>query len=115
MSEETASFALGCFWNPDAQFGGLDGVIRTRVGYAGGEKENPTYQDLGNHTETTQIDYDSEEISYEELLEKFWEFHDYTEKKKDQYKSVIFYHDEEQKEKAEASKPEDAVTEIRPM
>lgn len=89
---KTATFSLGCFWGPDAKFGALPGVVRTRVGYAGGAKENPTYHDLGGHTETIQIDYDPSEITYEELLDVFWNSHDPTLTQKTQYKSIIFYH-----------------------
>ena len=63
VETETATFALGCFWGPDASFGALEGVVRTRVGYAGGSSENPTYEMIGDHTETIEIDYDPEVIS----------------------------------------------------
>lgn len=99
---KTASFGIGCFWS-ETVFGKLDGVKKTRVGYAGGSKKNPTYQDLGDHTETVQIEYDPEEISYDELLEEFWDSHSQITKKKRQYRSVIFYHTEEQRRKAEES------------
>ena len=66
---ETATFALGCFWCPDAQFGILPGVVRTRVGYAGGTTENPTYHDLGDHTECVQIDYDPRALSFDQVLD----------------------------------------------
>jgi len=80
-------------------------VIRTRVGYAGGAKENPTYHNLGDHTETLQVDYDPSKISYEKLLELFWEEHDPTGRSwSRQYKAVVFYHDEEQKRSALASR-----------
>lgn len=65
---ETAAFGLGCFWGPDAQFGALDGVVRTRVGYAGGTTPEPTYHDLGDHTEVVQVDYDPGVVSYRELV-----------------------------------------------
>ncbi|PSQ41215.1 peptide methionine sulfoxide reductase [Halobacteriales archaeon SW_12_71_31] len=65
---ETAAFGLGCFWGPDAQFGALDGVVRTRVGYAGGTTPEPTYRDLGDHTEVVQVDYDPGVVSYRELV-----------------------------------------------
>lgn len=105
MSElKKAAFGMGCFWSPDALFGSQEGIIRTRVGYAGGDKENPTYQDLGNHTETVLMEYDPSEISYEKLLEIFWKNHDFDRKRKPQYASKIFYLDEEQKRKAEESK-----------
>jgi peptide-methionine (S)-S-oxide reductase len=79
-------------------------VVRTRVGYAGGDKENPTYHSLGNHAETIQIDYDPARISYSELLDLFWASHSPTSRPwSSQYASIIFYHDEEQKRLAEES------------
>jgi methionine-S-sulfoxide reductase len=80
-------------------------VIRTRVGYAGGTRENPTYHHLGDHTETLQIDYDPERISYEKLLELFWNEHDPTSRAwSTQYKAVVFYHNDDQKRLAEESR-----------
>jgi peptide-methionine (S)-S-oxide reductase len=80
-------------------------VIRTRVGYAGGEKENPTYERIGDHSETIQIDYDPEQITYEELLDVYWASHSPTSRPYSrQYASVIFYHNEEQRRLAEASR-----------
>ena len=112
-----AAFGMGCFWGPDALFGAQKGVVRTRVGYAGGEKENPTYQELGNHTETVLIEYDPSEISYEKLLDIFWKNHDFDRKRKSQYASKIFCLDEEQREKAEESKMKKAgaITEIKDL
>ena len=102
---ETATFALGCFWAPDSLFGSLDGVIRTRVGYAGGTTESPTYHNLGDHTETIQIDYDSTLISYEQLLEIYWDSHNPTAQPwSRQYMSIVFYHNSEQRELAMATK-----------
>jgi peptide-methionine (S)-S-oxide reductase len=72
---ETATFGLGCFWGPDARFGAMDGVIRTRVGYAGGTKANPTYHDLGDHTEVLQVDYLPEELPYSDLLDRVFRSH----------------------------------------
>lgn len=114
---EKAAFGMGCFWGPDALFGSLDGVVRTRVGYAGGEKKDPTYQDLGNHTETVLVEFDPEKISYEELLEVFWENHDYTKKRKPQYQSKIFYIGDSQKQVAEESlsRRTEAVTELQEL
>jgi len=75
------------------------------VGYAGGAKENPTYHNLGDHTETLQIDYDPSKISYETLLELFWKEHDPTSRAwSRQYQAVVFYHDEEQKRLAVAGR-----------
>jgi methionine-S-sulfoxide reductase len=80
-------------------------VVRTRVGYAGGTLENPTYHRLGDHTETLQIDYDPGRISYEKLLELFWSEHDPTSRAwSTQYKAAVFYHDDEQKRQAEESR-----------
>jgi len=77
-------------------------VVRTRVGYAGGTLENPTYHRLGDHTETIQIDYDPERIRYEKLLELFWSEHDPTGRAwSTQYKAVVFYHNDDQKRLAE--------------
>ena len=100
---EKATFALGCFWGPDDFFSKLKGVIITRVGYSGGSKKNPNYEDLGDHTETVEITFDPDVISYQELLEHFWKQHDATEVQTVQYRSVIFYHNEKQKKSAERS------------
>lgn len=80
-------------------------MVRTRVGYAGGEKKNPTYHDLGDHTETVQIDFDPRKISYEQLLDIFWASHNPAKSAwSSQYKHVLFYHDDKQKELALKSK-----------
>ncbi|ESS02505.1 MAG: peptide methionine sulfoxide reductase [uncultured archaeon A07HR67] len=71
----TATFGIGCFWGPDAQFGAVDGVVRTRVGYAGGTKRDPTYHSLGDHTEVFQVDFDPDTITYRDLLELVFESH----------------------------------------
>ncbi len=98
---ETATFGLGCFWGSEAVFGGISGVYRTSVGYAGGTKVNPSYYSLGDHTEVVQIQFDSSVISYEELLELFWLSHNPYVNYKVQYMSLILYHSEQQKETAE--------------
>lgn len=104
---ETASFALGCFWGPDGSFGVLEGVIRTRVGYAGGEVANPTYNAIGDHSETIQIDYNPEIISYRDLVEIFFDSHNaFTSSYSQQYASLILYHNEEQRKIAEKIKKE---------
>ena len=80
-------------------------MIRTRVGYAGGEKKNPTYHDLGDHSETVQADYDPQVISYQDLLALFWESHNPTSPAwSTQYKHAVFYNDEKQKELAVRSR-----------
>lgn len=104
---ETATFGMGWFWGPDARFGHLPGVIRTRVGYAGGSKENPTYREMGDHSETIQIDYDPVQISFEELMDLFWKHHNSLRKDRSrQYLSLLLFHDEQQKEKALEKKSE---------
>lgn len=81
----------------------VEGVVRTRVGYSGGAKPNPTYGDLGDHTESVQVDYDPSVVSYRELLEVFFAGHDCSlETVGRQYMSVIFYHDAEQETAARA-------------
>ena len=98
-------------------------MVRTRVGYAGGSKENPTYYQLGDHTETVQVDYDPGRITYEELLDVFWQAHNPTFPQKGrQYMSVVFYHSPEQqrlalesKEREEVRRGRQVVTEIAPL
>ncbi|NLP03791.1 MAG: peptide-methionine (S)-S-oxide reductase MsrA [Fibrobacter sp.] len=118
MSQKTelATFAGGCFWCMQGPFDATEGVISTRVGYTGGTKENPTYEDVSSgrtgHAEAIEIEFDPEKVSYEELLEIFWRNIDPTTKnqqfsdKGTQYRTAIFYHDEKQKELAEKSKME---------
>ena len=102
---KTAMFALGCFWSPEARFGSLPGVVRTRVGYAGGTTQNPTYHNLGDHIETVQLAYDPELITYEDLLEHFWNSHDPTRRPwKRQYTPALFTHDDRQAQLAQTAK-----------
>lgn len=89
---ETATFALGCFWGPDARFGAMDGIVRTRVGYAGGTKNDPSYHSLGDHTEVIQVDYCPDERSYRELLETVFDAHDpHHQPTKTQYQNIVFH------------------------
>jgi len=89
----------------------MNGVLRTRVGYAGGRKENPTYHSIGNHIETIQIDYDQEKITYEDLLSVFLSDHNPTWKSPiRQYVSAVFYHDDDQKHLAVAALEDWALT-----
>lgn len=98
-------------------------MIRTRVGYAGGTTADPTYRSLGDHSEAIQIDYDPNQISFEELLDLFWESHNPTSRPfSQQYASLILYHDEEQERAAVQSRDQKAArlggqifTEIRPL
>jgi len=101
---EYATFGMSWFWFPEAQFGCVPGVIRTRVGYAGGKSTNPTYSRMGDHTEAVDIEFDPKVTSYDKLLDFFWKNHDPTTSKcKRQYMSAIFYHGEEQKRIAHES------------
>ncbi len=109
-----ATFGAGCFWHVEDKFMGMKGVEETAVGFMGGDVSNPSYKMVcgGNtgHIEVTQIIYNPDEISYNELLEAFFAMHDPTQSQRqgpdigEQYSSIIFYHSEEQKEKAEKMK-----------
>jgi len=113
---DTATFGTGCFWCTEAIFQQLDGVIKSTSGYSGGQVANPSYKEVctGNtgHAEVIQVLYDPKKITYDELLEVFWQTHDPTTLNRQgadvgtQYRSVIFYHNNEQKEKAEKYKAE---------
>jgi peptide-methionine (S)-S-oxide reductase len=109
-----ATFGAGCFWGVEAAFRAVPGVTATSVGYAGGHLANPTYEDVctdqTGHAEVVQVEYDPAKVSYERLLEVFWSAHDPTQLNRQgpdvgaQYRSVIFYHDDEQKAEAEESR-----------
>ena len=109
-----ATFGAGCFWGVEAAFRQVEGVTKTEVGYEGGTLENPTYEDVCSHTtghaEVVEVTYDPERVTYEQLLDVFWRKHDPTQLNRqgwdigDQYRSVIFFHDEEQRAAAERSK-----------
>lgn len=113
---QTAIFAAGCFWGVEETFRTLPGVIDTEVGYTGGHKDKPTYQDVCSHgtghAEAVKIIFDPEKVSYQKLLEIFWKSHNPTTLNRDgpnigdQYRSAIFYTNEEQKQEAEKSKAE---------
>lgn len=114
VKTETATFGEGCFWCTESFFQRLEGVLQVKSGYGGGFVENPTYEQVCDkttgHVELAQIIYDPSKISYDELLEVFWKTHDPTTMNQQgndmgpQYRSVIFYHNQEQKEKAEKYK-----------
>lgn len=133
VKTDTATLGTGCFWCTEAIFEQLEGVISVTSGYSGGRTENPTYKQVSyeetGHAECVQVIYDPSKITYDELLEVFWQVHDPTTLNRQgadagtQYRSVIFYHNEEQKQKAEKYKaeldkagafPNPIVTEIAP-
>lgn len=110
----TATFAAGCFWGVEQRFREVEGVEDAEVGYSGGTTENPSYEEVctgrTGHAESVRVWFDPERVSYDELLEVFWRSHNPTTPNRQgpdvgsQYRSVIFYHDEEQRQKAESSK-----------
>jgi peptide-methionine (S)-S-oxide reductase len=114
MAEQKATFGAGCFWGVEAAFRRLDGVTGTRVGYAGGEVDNPSYEqvcrDKTGHAEVVEVTYDDAKIPYEQLLAIFWAEHDPTQLNRqgpdvgEQYRSVVFTHDPTQRAAAEASR-----------
>jgi peptide-methionine (S)-S-oxide reductase len=114
MQTEKATFGAGCFWGVEETFRNLKGVLSTSVGYAGGRKENPTYQDVctdkTGHAEVVEVEFDPSQISYDELLNVFWSNHNPTTLNRQgpdvgtQYRSVIFYHSPEQEATAKTSK-----------
>ena len=126
---QTATFAAGCFWGVEAAFGKIEGVISTAVGYGGGDFEDPTYDDVCSgktgHAEAVEVVYDPEKVTYEKLLRTFWNMHDPTTVNRQgpdfgsQYRSVIFFHNDEQqraviksKDEFQAKLNEPIVTEI---
>jgi len=114
IKTDTATFATGCFWCTEAIFQELKGVLKVTSGYSGGTVKNPSYEEvcsgITGHAECLNIIYDPKQISYDELLEVFWESHDPTSLNRQgndvgtQYRSAVFYHDAAQKEKAEQYK-----------
>lgn len=109
-----ATFGAGCFWGVEHAFRQVPGVLDAPVGYSGGTAEEPNYRMVctgtTGHAEVVQVEYDPDQVSYEKLLEVFWSCHNPTQKDRQgpdvgtQYRSVIFYHSEEQQKAAEASK-----------
>jgi peptide-methionine (S)-S-oxide reductase len=134
VKTDTATFGAGCFWCVEAVFQRLEGVLKVTSGYSGGHVENPTYEEVcsktSGHVEVSRIIYDPSKVTFDDLLEVFWQTHDPTTPDQQgndvgpQYRSVIFYHNDEQKQKAEyykkkldASKAWDKpiVTDIEPL
>lgn len=134
MAEQQATFGSGCFWCTEAVFLAVKGVSKVESGYSGGTVKNPSYRDVctgeTGHAEVTRITFDPAVVSYSDLLEIFWNTHDPTTLNRQgadegtQYRSVVFYHDENQKKTAEAYKVQleaskvfsnRIVTEISPL
>lgn len=111
---EKATFGAGCFWGVEAAFRQAKGVTNTAVGYMGGTTQNPRYEDVcyrnTNHAEVVQVEFDPAQVSYDELLNVFWQNHDPTQVNRQgpdtgtQYRTAIFYHTPEQQQAAQASK-----------
>lgn len=114
MANKKATFAAGCFWGVEVAFQKVKGVVQTEVGFMGGHTDSPTYRDVctdrTGHAEVVQVTFDDEQVRYQQLLDIFWKSHDPTQRNRQgpdvgmQYRSAIFYHDEEQRKEAEASK-----------
>ena len=121
---ELATLGGGCFWCVEAVYQRVDGVLSVKPGYAGGHVDNPSYRDVCSgktgHAEVAKIEFDPDQISYQQILNVFWQAHDPTTLNKQgadvgtQYRSVIFYHSEEQKTLAENSKTEADQSEYWP-
>ena len=131
MATQKATFAAGCFWGVEAEFRMVPGVLATEVGYTGGDTIDPTYEEVSSHTtghaESVEVDFDPARVTYEALVDRFWQIHDPTQLNRqgmdigNQYRSVIFTHDDEQAdiakkslERAQSSHSRPIVTEIVP-
>lgn len=111
MSQQTASFAAGCFWGVEARFRAVEGVLDAVSGYMGGHTQNPSYQDIcrgdTGHAEAVQVTFDDEQVSYDELLDLFFDSHNPTTLNRQgpdfgsQYRSAVFWHDEDQRTASE--------------
>jgi peptide-methionine (S)-S-oxide reductase len=125
QTTEKTIFAAGCFWGVESAFRRVEGVEDTRVGYTGGHTENPSYEEVctgeTGHAEAVEVTFNPKRVSYEDLLNVFWDEHDPTQKNRQgpdvgtQYRSAIFYKSDDQRETAEASKEAASGDHSRPI
>jgi peptide-methionine (S)-S-oxide reductase len=125
MDAQQASFAAGCFWGVEQEFRRVKGIVNATVGYSGGHTKNPTYEQVctgkTGHAETVLIEFDPALVTYDQLLDTFWDLHDPTTMNRqgpdvgEQYRSIIFYHNEEQKKIALASRNKEQKRLSRPI
>jgi peptide-methionine (S)-S-oxide reductase len=125
MTNQIAIFGAGCFWSPEYHFSQLPGVVNVTSGYAGGQSVNPSYEDVctgrTGHAEVVQVEFDPEQISYEQLLDVFWAIHDPTQVNRQgpdvgtQYRSIILFNSPEQEKQALLSRDEEQATLKNPI
>ena len=125
MENQTATFAAGCFWGVEAAFRQVPGVINAVSGYTGGHLDNPSYRQVCNHStghaEAVEVTFDPQRVSYDELLNVFWQIHDPTQLNRqgpdvgDQYRSAVFTHSPEQQSAAIASRDREQSRHKRPI